>query len=251
MKLLPKYGAITRLSVGPVSLIYLNSIESINYVLKKKESFHRPPFLDKDEIDRFGCNLLFTNGNVWEHKRKYIQRALFNIINTSYIDQLFGKLIKDNIIPAIDACIDKSELWFPQKYLTFLSFSAIYVASFGGTMSIDDELYQKFQDFNQKVIKTGSITFTLRNLPKIFRKIFQGIFERECSYIEAQDGIVQEWFKKRFEFGDEAWIKNGDKNKYYKIIKDIENKKNATFLERMLYFYHYDPNFNGTKKGMY
>ena len=83
--------------------------------MKRKEVLYRPIYLNKENRKIIGENLILTNGKKWENRRRNIQKCLFNITNTAFVDKLFNKMLNDNIIPTINKCINDNSIWYQKK----------------------------------------------------------------------------------------------------------------------------------------
>ena len=234
---LPRYGSIVMLNIGPFNIVYLNSISSIANVLKRKEALYRPIVLGQESHKTIGKLLVFINGDEWKQRRKFDQEALFGITNTSFIDNLFNKMLQDNIMPSISECINNNKAWYSRKHLFHLAFNAIFVASYGKTLSYNNPLFHEYQRLSVELVNTiGRQTFRSM-LPGPFKKeMFSN--KEDIELINRLNSIAQIWINECLGYDEDVWIRNGKNNKYYKRIMDIKDKENVTFIEKMIYYYH-------------
>ena len=232
-----------------MNIVYLNSISSITNVLKRKEALYRPNVLGKESHKTVGKISAFLNGYEWREQRKFDKAALFGITNTSFIDHVFNKMLQDAIIPSISECINNNKLWYSRKYLHHLAFNVIFVASYGKTISTNNPLFHEYQKLSMEVVNTiGKQTFQSL-LPGPFKKeIFSN--KEDMDVLNRLNSIGQIWINECLGYDEDVWIKNGKNNKYYNRIKNIRDKENVTFVEKMIYFYHTPKGIDLDKRGL-
>ena len=252
LKIAPKYGCITRLNVGPISLIYLNNTDAITAIVRKSETLYRPVFMNKNQAELLGQSLFLLNGNKWKYRRQIVQNALFNVTNTAFIDKIFDKMLHGSVIPSVNDAINNNKLWYPREYLFHLAFNTIYAASFGDTIAFNDESYKKYQHYAELMTELSFQIIIASSLPKIFKKIpyIAHVYDTMYGYVNDTYKIIETWINKAFKFDEEIWIKNGENNKYFEVIKQIPYKHDATFIEKMIYYYHQESDFHLSQKGL-
>eukprot|EP01084_Bolivina_argentea_P226055 381900_1 len=141
---LKKYGDISMIRIGSQRIVYLHTIEMVNLVFGKKKFniYHRPSAQNPESFGTIKythseLGLTLTNGKIWKDKRKLFQSLLVSHMNTSFLNTIHDYSLNKCIIPILNEVANTSKLWFPAKYLHFISLNVSYFS-----------IFQKKLDFN-------------------------------------------------------------------------------------------------------
>ena len=233
----PSYGFITLFYAFTKPVIFLNTIESIQKVFGNKKTLNRPALKTSTNI---GKTLLTLNDNEWAMRRNFYYESLFSVLNSNYIDNLFGEMLSDVIIPHLNKCSQNNELWFPRKYLFHLSFNVVYTALFGKTISFSNIKFNKFNQFSNETINSSAVITLISLMPKLtkipyFKRIQNEVDLRRFKTCQ----IIDDWIASNLGYDSRVWNKDESKNPYFKDIKDKASKKTQLFVDKMIYNYVY------------
>ena len=191
-ELIKKYGkdGILYQKILGMDVCKICSSKVARQILNNKSVLSRPvniknkanPSLHIEMTDNKTFPFSTLNGNKWENRRRLAQSILFRMCKAKYINNIINNSLEKVVFKEIDQIMENNELFYPSKWMKYLSFNTMFHVNFGRDIDINDELYI---NLNRIIIESFAL-FKFGQIYSIFTTFGQKILQFSSKYKEME-----------------------------------------------------------------
>lgn len=155
-KMVDKYGPVINVSFGPVTWIFLNTIEAVNeaFVQRAEDFAGRYQITSGFMLTDGGKDIAFANYSpMWRIHRKIAAKALRHYLHGSLLEDM----IQENMSKFIERMAKETGPFEPKQYISLMVFHQLYTVCFGERRPPDDPEVREFlKTYDRFVVDFGA-----------------------------------------------------------------------------------------------